>query len=280
MRAEIRSFFSYFNALKGGANNDVSQILSLYDNLFHPDAQVITGNGPVGKAEWRAMVEKFAGAGARIDVLGFETVADDAIAYSAKLHFPDGKVEKVHSKGIFKDGQLYRIEPTEKDVYNTDRLAGKLGDALGAADANPDLRRGLEAFVGWFTSVDGETSKAFDAVSPRFDALFHPEAQVTTGNGVLGLAEWRAFVEKFTTGGGKVNLRGFEVLSGDEIRYKLEMVMPTGVVQSSVTKGTFKEGRLYRVVPQDPEVYNADESRLGKGIAAAASEKPAAALSQ
>ncbi|KAL7554528.1 hypothetical protein ACHAWF_017988 [Thalassiosira exigua] len=278
MRSEISNMVAYFSAFEGGEKNDYENVIKpLADKLFHTDLVLQTGKGQVNKEQWLAFVEKASNSGARMVLLGFEVVAKDAIVYKAKITFPDGKVERIETRGTFKEGKIYRVEPSVPDVYNTDRSLGEeIGETSPIAESN--LRQGINDLVNYFSEFQGEANDFDNTIKPLAQKLFDPSAQVVTGNGEVGRDEWLGFVEKFASTG-KVDMLAVDVVANDAVVYKADLTFPGGKVERINTRGTFKDGKLYRVEPSVPDVYNTNQ-QLGKEIPGASTEASLVVLSQ
>lgn len=118
MNQEVNILVNYFCLFEGGDKNDFSKIKPVAEKLAHEDFTVETGKGVMDRAKWLDFIKNFANGGGRVDLLGVEVVAKNTIVYKVRLTFPDGDVNEFESKGTFKDGKLFHVEPNEPEKYN------------------------------------------------------------------------------------------------------------------------------------------------------------------
>ena len=106
----------------GNANDFVGTIKPHAEKLAHPNFTIHTAKGTMNKEQWLTFLESFANGGGMTEPLSFkvdEDTATQSIIYKVKLTFPDGSVVTAdESRGTFKDGMLYHVEPHDPEKYN------------------------------------------------------------------------------------------------------------------------------------------------------------------
>lgn len=110
----------------------------------------------------------------------------------------------------------------------------------------------MRLLVQYFAQFDGK--KSWDEVLPFAESLYHPEMVVWTGKGSLSREVFKDHVKTFVTKGGAVEMLKVEKIEGG-IRYEIMFHNPDGSTNHSRTMGTFKDGKLIQVQPDEPSVY-------------------------
>jgi hypothetical protein len=110
----------------------------------------------------------------------------------------------------------------------------------------------MRLLMKYFSQFDGNTT--WEETLPFAERLYHPEMVVVTAKGSLAREEFKQHVKTFTEKGGAIEMLKLEKVP-QGIRYELIFHNPDGTTNQTQTMGTFREGRLFRVEPDEPDVY-------------------------
>ena len=110
----------------------------------------------------------------------------------------------------------------------------------------------LRTLTSYFAAFDGK--KSWDEVKPLALNLAHPNITIHHGDKLLNYAEWLATVENFTNSGGSVDMIKFEAIEGGShplVRYTVRLNFADGTSSKASSTGTFQDGKLIRVEPDE-----------------------------
>ena len=114
-----------------------------------------------------------------------------------------------------------------------------------------DARDKFETYLGAF---DGTND--WSAISPLFDAVFHPDAVFVTADGELNKAQWAEMARNLASKGATAS--DFEVTGEEADSFYYTVTINVGDEPMHMTaKGTVRDGQLALVEPIDPSVYSA-----------------------
>jgi hypothetical protein len=111
----------------------------------------------------------------------------------------------------------------------------------------------MRLLMEYFAQFDG--AKEWKVVEPFADSLYHPEMVATTAKGEMDKESFKKNVQAYVEGGGSIEMLKLEKVPNG-IRYELIFHKPDGTAEQTATMGVFKDGKLYRVTPDDPAVYS------------------------
>jgi len=111
----------------------------------------------------------------------------------------------------------------------------------------------MRLLTTYFAQFDGKTT--WKEAHPFVERLFHPDLTGVTGKGEIHREDYEKSVKEFLENGGTVDMMKLEKVH-EGIRYELVFHFPDGSTDRTRTLGKFSDGRLIRVEPDDPAVYN------------------------
>lgn len=114
----LKDFYSLFD---GSRHDFENYVRPRCEKLYHPDMRLFTAQDECKTREDMIdMIRRFNNAGGKAEMELFEETPDGDVLYAGRLFTPDcGLDVKIHSRGTFKDGKLFLIQPTDPQVYLT-----------------------------------------------------------------------------------------------------------------------------------------------------------------
>ena len=110
----------------------------------------------------------------------------------------------------------------------------------------------LRNLTSYFAAFDGK--KSWDEAKPFALNLAHPDIIIHHGDKLQNHSEWLATVENFTKSGGSVDMLKFEAIergSHPLVRYTVRLNFADGTSSIASSTGTFQDGKLIRVEPDE-----------------------------
>ena len=112
----------------------------------------------------------------------------------------------------------------------------------------------LRTLTSYFAAFDGE--KSWEEAKPLALMLAHPDLIVRHGDKNLNYTEWLSSVEKFYVSGGTVDMLKFEAIEGGNdndpvVKYTVRLNFADGTSSTASSTGTFRDGKLIRVEPDE-----------------------------
>ena len=110
----------------------------------------------------------------------------------------------------------------------------------------------LRTLTSYFAAFDGK--KSWEEAKPLALTLAHPDLIVRHGDKNQNYSEWLASVEKFNANGGTVDMLKFEAIEGGVdpiVKYTVRLNFADGTSSIASSTGTFRDGKLIRVEPDE-----------------------------
>ena len=112
----------------------------------------------------------------------------------------------------------------------------------------------MRLLMNYFAKFDGKVT--WEELEPAVEKLYHPEMTVVTEKGELKMEEFKNLVRgTIIQAGTSIEMLKLEKVP-EGIRYSLIFHNPDGTNGQSHTLGTFKDGQLFRVEPDNPAAYS------------------------
>jgi hypothetical protein len=109
----------------------------------------------------------------------------------------------------------------------------------------------MTALANYFAGFTGDAD--WEALQPVFDAAFHPELVVVTGDGERTRDQWVEAVKGLLAQHTRASDFSVAREDGVTIDYRVTLTKGDGSVFHASSRGFFKDGQIARVEPVDPE---------------------------
>ena len=116
----------------------------------------------------------------------------------------------------------------------------------------------MRLLMNYFAKFDGKVT--WEEVEPAADRLYHSAMTAVTDKGELDREAFKNSLRDAVQAGLSIEMLKLEKIP-EGVRYELVFHHPDGTTGHSTTLGTFKDGQLFRVEPDNPAAYG---KALGK----------------